>query len=52
MVYKYNQNCQDQTCSDNCCNYMGHCPDYTAYSSYQNQCYYYYAEYADSCLNP
>ena len=46
-----NSNCNDQTCSNNCCNYYGWCTeDYNTlyHSSLYTDCYYYYSSDSDS----
>lgn len=45
MGYYYNGACSVQTCSSQCCNYNGLCPNYYSRSSYDNQCWYYYNYY-------
>ena len=46
----YNSACSVQTCSANCCNYYGYCPDSSSSYSSQNQCwYYYYSDYSSTC---
>ena len=50
----YHASCTQQSCTSNCCNYYGYCPeDYNSafYSSYYTQCHYYYSNNASSVFN-
>lgn len=42
MGYYYNALCTDQTCSTQCCNQAGTCPDPSSRTSTLNQCWYSY----------